>query len=273
MGCPLSLQINEQTQAVTPWHRLDRDGLTGSKHSITPTLLPLLSEHSGGSRPRRLARPKLCEPWALLCPWHGGLLAPATPVPCCCMSFWSLPKFTSPRFAGPTRIWTHISLSVFHCHPKQWEAGIVNKEWSTRSLASPNCWAFELLDINAFGVVSSCSITWTGWLPSFLHQRVPKTIGFFRKATWCSGICKPSGISKKGTLSQPGNWWTPSKTGNCWTCQVNLSYAQDHAVGQDGITKRSCTRLWQNTSKNGLCIMLNQQYGTQTGHQKLFWIF
>lgn len=86
---------------------LDPDGLTGSKHRITPTLLPLLSEHSGGSVPKRLVRPKLCEPWAPLCPWHSALLAPATPMPCCCLSFWSLPNPTSSHFALPTQIWAH----------------------------------------------------------------------------------------------------------------------------------------------------------------------
>lgn len=75
------------------------------------------------------------------------------------------------------RLSTHISLSAFQCYPKQWEAGIVNKEVSTSSLANPNYWAFELSDINAF----------RGHLVLFhhldrmvlLYQRVPKTTGFF----------------------------------------------------------------------------------------------
>lgn len=159
MGCPFSLQINEQAQAVTVWHWLfarsaGLDGLTGSKHSITPTLLPLLSE---GSMPRRLARSQLCEPWALLCPWHWGLLAPAAPCHAAARPSAPCPNpphqaLLCPHRSEPTEeLSTHISLPVFQCYHKQWEAGVVSKEGSTRSLANPDYWAAELLDTNALG--------------------------------------------------------------------------------------------------------------------------
>lgn len=85
-----------------------------AQNTALPQHCCLCFRSSGGSMPRRLARHKLCEPWALLCPWHWGLLAPAIPMPCCCMPFWSLPKSTSPCFAVPTQIWTHWKAQHTH---------------------------------------------------------------------------------------------------------------------------------------------------------------
>lgn len=118
VGCPLSLQINERTQALALWlwlfarsagpwqtYRLKTQHYPDTTASALRVQWWIYAKETGQA---------LCEPWALLCPWHWGLLAPAKSMPCCCMPFWSLPKSTSPRFAVPTQNWTHWKAQHTH---------------------------------------------------------------------------------------------------------------------------------------------------------------